>query len=226
MRPPRCAATAAPCLEPIQNYNNLIGVPPYPPCGSKPAARDPPCSTGDEPARRAGAPWPDRRADRRRLLDPDRPDPRRHVRHAWPSVICGLSSILFRFTPAGAPLVVNAACPNTMAALAEFEAGPPHRALPGRKDAGGRPDERAYLSSAMFQASAPLGYPLRFERCPRRLAGLELKMFGRCTITSPTWPRASGALLHAGRVERGVVAEALGDFRNEPLRGEIIATGR
>jgi len=126
---------------------------------------------------------------------------------------------LFRATPAGAPLVVNAACPNTMAALAQFEAGHPIvRFLGERMPVDGRPAD-VFVSN--ISTVAPLGYRFDLNLPGARRTGLVLKMFGRHHLDNVA---AAAALLHAAGLPPEWVAEALDDFRTEPLRGERIAT--
>jgi UDP-N-acetylmuramoyl-tripeptide--D-alanyl-D-alanine ligase len=126
---------------------------------------------------------------------------------------------LFRHMPVGAPLVVNAACPNTMAALAELEAEHPIvRFLGERMTVDGRP---ADIFISHVARRDPLGYRFDLNLPGGRREGLELKLFGRHHLANVA---AAAALLHAAGLPPEWAAEALDDFRTEPLRGETVTT--
>ena len=126
---------------------------------------------------------------------------------------------LFRSCPEGTPLAVNAGCPRTMAALGRVSGGHPVIKFLGEGPAVG--DLPVDISIQHVTPLAPVGY--RFDLClpTDELKGLELHLFGRLHLQNVA---AGAALLLAAGLPPEWIAPAVGDFRTEPLRGEMIRT--
>lgn len=202
-------------LEPIKNYNNLIGVP-YTLLGLE---------AGHEVAvLELGMNMP---GELRRLAEIAAPS-------AALLTLVGLTHVgmfqseeelvqakldLFRGCTAGTPLVVNAACPRTMGGLDGLADGHPVIYFLGEEELV-RPVAPA-VSVRNVTPLAPFGYKFDLVLPGRVLEGLALHMFGRHHLQNVA---AAAALLYAGGLPPEWVAEALDGFRTEPLRGELVQT--
>ena len=202
-------------LEPVKNYNNLIGVP-YTLLGLAPEH--------EAAVIELGMNLPGELERLTRIAQPD----------AALLTQIGLTHVgmfarledlveakldLFRHCAPGTPLVVNAACPRTTAALPRFQGAHPIVTFIGDGEplAGIVPD----FAARNITPLAPLGYRFDLKMPGGVLEGLELRLFGRHHLANVA---ATAALLHAAGLPGDWVAGALEGFHTEPLRGEIMAT--
>ncbi|MCE5230728.1 UDP-N-acetylmuramoyl-tripeptide--D-alanyl-D-alanine ligase [bacterium] len=126
---------------------------------------------------------------------------------------------LFRGCAPGTPLAVNACCENTAGGLAEFN---------GRNSMIGFSAEDGIDPAAAairIENSALTEYGgTRFDLAlpNQTMPGLEMRLFGAYLIENVA---AAAALLQAGGFDPAWVGEALAEFKSEPLRGQIERVG-
>lgn len=208
-------------LEPLKNYNNLIGVP-------HTLLR----LTGDHQTAvlELGMNQPGELA---RLTEIARPDAAlmtmigmTHIgMFASQAELTSAKLDLFRGCADGVPLVVNARCENTLAEIESFAKRHPIIRFDGSFNRAGHPAVAAVADVVIdaIEPLRPVGY--RFDLLVRgqRLPGMELRLFGRHQIQNVA--AAAGLLLAAGLEPDALgkaLADTLADFASEPLRGEFV----
>jgi UDP-N-acetylmuramoyl-tripeptide--D-alanyl-D-alanine ligase len=123
---------------------------------------------------------------------------------------------LFRGCAPGTPLVVNAGCGRTIKHLAPFRDSHPIVSFRvGRPSHG---DLVGDVRAGRVTPVAPVGY--RFELLIRGeiIGPLELHLFGRHHLENVA---AAAAMLLAAGHDPALLADALPTFRTEPLRGQV-----
>ena len=202
-------------LEPVKNYNNLIGVP-YTILGLE--------ADHEIAVLELGMNLP---GELRRLAEIAAPSAALLTQIGLTHVgmfksideLVQAKLDLFRGCAPGTPLVINAGCPRTMAAFGQFKERHPITTFLGEDSAPAGLTPHVQIENV--RPLDPLGY--RFDcRLPGgTLKGLELRIFGRHHLANVA---AAAALLHAAGLPPEWIADAIADFRTEPLRGEIIET--
>lgn len=133
---------------------------------------------------------------------------------------------LFRGCPPGIPLAVNAACANTLRALPEFTAGAnaSRRIVQflGDRPAAALPNAAPEVRITRVRALAPVGYRFDLVTPHGTLPDLALHMFGRHHLEDVA---AAAALLLAAGLDPALIPPALEDFHTEALRGQIVDAG-
>lgn len=127
---------------------------------------------------------------------------------------------LFKGCNEGVPLVVNARCDNTMRNLGRFRAAHPIVAF--TTDRPPLWDQPVDVRIENVTPLEPVGY--RFDLIVRgdRYPNLELRLFGRHHLANVA---AAAALMLAGGFDPAWLAETIGDVKTEPLRGDWIPLG-
>lgn len=124
---------------------------------------------------------------------------------------------LFRGSAPGTPLAFNTSCDNTNAGLSEFA---------GRNPVIGFSAEESGSEAAIRIENSELAADggTRFDLVlpSKTMRGLELHLFGAYLIENVA---AAAALLHAAGFDPAWVGEALAGFKSEPLRGQIERVG-
>ncbi len=139
-----------------------------------------------------------------------------------PQALVAAELEVFDQTPAGIPLVANAGCPNTMAHIHKYAANHPILLFLGEKPAeiDAKPAVRI-LNVAPLPGGARRGYRFDLELPGGRLRNQELRLFGRHHLENVA---AACAVLLAAGIEPTWVAEALEEFETAENRGQIIET--
>jgi UDP-N-acetylmuramoyl-tripeptide--D-alanyl-D-alanine ligase len=143
-----------------------------------------------------------------------------------PQALVNAELEVFENAPAGIPFVANAACPNTMRHITKYAspAGGNHPVVlflgekPAEIDA---PPAVRILNVTPLPGGVPRGYRFDLELPGGKLRGQELHLFGRHHLENVA---AACAVLLAAGLEPTWVAEALEDFDTEQNRGQIIET--
>jgi UDP-N-acetylmuramoyl-tripeptide--D-alanyl-D-alanine ligase len=205
-------------LEPVKNYNNLIGVP-YTLLGL--------AAEHEAAVIELGMNLPGELARLTRIANPTAAALTQigltHVgMFACEADLVSAKLDLFRNCAPGTPLAINAACPRTAPHAGEFAASHPIVWFRGERDHG--TVNRAPLAVAVENVIPiePVGYRFDLALPGGTLKGLELHLFGRHHLANVA---AAAALLHAAGFPAEWVAGALDGFRTEPLRGEIVRAG-
>lgn len=226
----RAFASRMKTLEPIRNFNNLIGLPETI-LRLEPDHRVAVLEMGMNTKGEIG-----------RLCDIARPDAgcltrigRTHIgMFANHGELIAEKLMLFRKLSPGAPVVWNASCPNTAPAMPEFEND--YRLRSFRGDGSLAADVfatnirtlDASATSATSRASnganaePRVGFRFDLETPEGRIEDIVLPRFGRHLIEDVA---AAAALIGAAGFEPSWVREAVENFETEPLRGEIVARG-
>jgi UDP-N-acetylmuramoyl-tripeptide--D-alanyl-D-alanine ligase len=124
---------------------------------------------------------------------------------------------LFRGCAPGVPLVVNAGCSRTMKNIEQFRENHPIFSFRvGRPARGGLDGD---VRIARTQLLSPAGYRFELAIGERSIGPMELRLFGRHHLENVA---AAAALLLAGGYDPAWLIEALADFRTEPLRGQVV----
>ncbi|OPZ07804.1 MAG: UDP-N-acetylmuramoyl-tripeptide--D-alanyl-D-alanine ligase [candidate division BRC1 bacterium ADurb.BinA292] len=211
-----------PTLEPLHNYNNLIGVP-------HTLLR----LNADHQVAvlELGMNQPGELARLTRIADPDAALLTQigltHV-GMFPSVdgLIDAKLDLFRNTAAGRPLVVNAGCPRTMMRMAEFSRDYPITYFLGEGPARYEVEPAVRISEVRalspVHALPDVGYRFNLELPGGELRDLELRLFGRHHLENVA---AAAALLLAGGYDPAWIADVLPEFHTEPLRGQVVRAG-
>lgn len=120
----------------------------------------------------------------------------------------------------GTPLVFNAGCTNSIGAMDRFEGRYPLTFFLGVHESvwGARPD----VSIENIRPVEPVGYRFDLAHPGGVLTDLRLELLGRHHLENVA---AAAALLCAGGFDPGLIAGALEGFRCEPLRGEYVDAG-
>jgi UDP-N-acetylmuramoyl-tripeptide--D-alanyl-D-alanine ligase len=127
---------------------------------------------------------------------------------------------LFRGCGEGTPLVVNAGCPHTMKHLGPFREGRPLVSFRvGRPARGGLEGD---VRIARVIPLVPAGYRFDLNVRGRTIGPLELRLFGRHHLENVA---AAAAMLLAAGYDPAWLADALPTFRTEPLRGQVVESG-
>ncbi len=205
-----------PTLEPIRNFNNLIGVP-------QTLLRLEP--THEVAVLELGMNQP---GELRRLAEIARPDAailtnigQAHIgMFASQAELTSAKLDLFRGCADGVPLVVNAGCAETVAHLAEFGDKHPLVGFSGWQAplAGLEPAVRVIGLGILPDG----GTRIDLQLPGTLLENLDLHVFGLMQVENVA---AAAALLAAGGYDPAWVAEALPEFKSEPLRGQIAQAG-
>jgi UDP-N-acetylmuramoyl-tripeptide--D-alanyl-D-alanine ligase len=120
----------------------------------------------------------------------------------------------------GTPLALNAACPFSMRAFAELAARHPIVGFSGGGEPAGQLEPAIRVEGGEGLPGGGLSFDLALPG--RTLRGLRMDLFGVHQLANVA---AAAALLFAGGFDPAWVADALPDFRTEPLRGQIVRTG-
>jgi UDP-N-acetylmuramoyl-tripeptide--D-alanyl-D-alanine ligase len=199
-------------LEPIRNFNNLIGLP-------HTLLR---LEDGHEAAVvELGMNQP---GELSRLAEIARPDVAALTRIGRAHIglfgsIGGLIEAklsLFEATAPGRPLVLNAACPHSVSAIPRFSGE--HPIVTFRADGS----ERADVAAMNVAPIAPVGYRFDLKIPGGRIEGMELRHFGRHMVENVA---AAAAILHASGRDPRWIADAVADFATEPDRGQVERVG-
>ncbi len=126
---------------------------------------------------------------------------------------------LFRGCAPGTPLVINASCPHTAGGIAPFLEN--HPLIPFLGEKPQVLDHAPAVRVENVTLLEPVGYRFDLALPEQRLTGLELRLFGRHHLDNVA---AAAALLLAANYPPEWVAEALPDFRTQPLRGDLVQT--
>lgn len=124
---------------------------------------------------------------------------------------------LFQACAAGTPLVINDGCRHSTAAAPTLAPTHPIVRFAGERPDASRPTPDVYLDRVA--PLAPVGYRFDLVVRARRLAGCELRLFGRPQLENVA---AAAALMLAAGYEPAWLPEALADFHTEPLRGQYL----
>lgn len=208
-------------LEPVKNFNNLIGLP-HTLLRLEPAH--------EVAVLELGMNLPGELA---RLTEIARPDVAglTQVGMAHVGMLGSVEALveakfdLFRGCEPGVPLVVNAGCPRSgRAAIERF--GREHPMITFRADGGGEAD----VAVENVRSIRPVGYRFDLVVRGRRFPDIELRHFGRHLLEDAA--AAAGLMLAAGETVAGPVeewaadlAETLRDFQTEAMRGQVIRAG-
>lgn len=124
---------------------------------------------------------------------------------------------LFRGCAAGTPIAVNTCCENTTGGVNEFIGRHP---LVGFNAEGSDADSAIRIENSELTPEGGTRFDLVLP--DRTMRGLELRLFGAYLIENVA---AAAALLHAAGYDASWVGEALSGFNSEPLRGQIERVG-
>ena len=127
---------------------------------------------------------------------------------------------LFRGCAPGTPLVINAACPRTTMRISDIGDEYPVTGFLGDGEPRWEPAGLARAENVTLLE--PFGYRFDLIWPEGRLGGLSIRYFGRHHLENVA---AAAALLLAAGHDPGWLAEALEDFKTEPYRGEIVQAG-
>ncbi|MEN6627281.1 MAG: UDP-N-acetylmuramoyl-tripeptide--D-alanyl-D-alanine ligase [Candidatus Sumerlaeia bacterium] len=125
---------------------------------------------------------------------------------------------LFRGCAPGTPLAVNRTCPNTNGGIGEFIGR--HPVIGFSCDDAGLADAVIRIENGELAEDGGTRFDLVLPA--QTLRGLELRLFGAYLIENVA---AAAALLHAGGFDPAWVADILPEFKSEPLRGQIEHVG-
>lgn len=212
-------------LEPIRNFNNLIGVP---------QTLLQLQSDHEVAVMELGMNQPGELA---RLTEICRPDVAGLTRigmthvgmfHSLDELIEAKLS-LFASCPPGTPLVVNAGCANSRRALTRFadtnpittfqgEVPSSETTSNGRGDPLGRP---SFWISNVSLLDVSVGYRFDLNSSSASWRGIRLRHFGRQYLEDVA---CAAAMLSAGGFDPGWIIEAVENFQTESLRGQILET--
>lgn len=124
---------------------------------------------------------------------------------------------LFRGCAPGTPIAVNTSCDNTNGGLGEFVGRNP---IIGFNAEGDAADTAIRIENSELAADGGTRFDLVLPS--QTMRGLELHLFGAYLIENVA---AAAALLQAAGFDPAWVGEALADFKSEPLRGQIERVG-
>lgn len=199
-------------LEPIKNFNNLIGLP-------QTLLRLRP--EHEVAVLELGMNLP---GELRTLAEIARPDVagltrigRAHVgQFESEEELVAAKLELLEASPPGAKLVMNAACENSRRATERFAAS--HEIVTFAAEASSEAD----CAVDNVRAIEPVGYRFDLTVPERTYAGLELAYFGKHVLEDVA---AAAAFLIAAGYDPALLVDALEGFRSEPMRGEIVRAG-
>lgn len=123
---------------------------------------------------------------------------------------------IFRHSPAGAVFVVNAECRYSGAAVRQF--GREHAFVTFRGE--GRADAEYRIENAAIMESG--GYRFDLVWPGGRASGARIEIFGRHVLEDIA---AAAAFLGAAGYDPSWAVESLADFHTEPMRGQIVRAG-
>lgn len=216
----RTLAASLNVLEPVRNFNNLIGLP-------QTLLRLE--STHDIAVLELGMNQP---GELRRLAEIAAPSVSALTRigRAHIGLFGSMDELiqakldLLEATAQGRPLVLNAGCPHCAEAAARLAASHPITTFSGE---GGRAGDDAVKSKPdctieNVRPIAPVGYTFDLVTSSGRMADLRLAHFGRHILEDVA---AAAAICIAAGFEPDALADVVGSFEAEPLRGQIVEAG-
>jgi UDP-N-acetylmuramoyl-tripeptide--D-alanyl-D-alanine ligase len=205
-------ATRMKTLEPVSNYNNLVGVP-HTLLRLEPDHKVAVLELGmNQPG------------ELRRLAEIAQPSvamltriDRAHIgMFETMRALTNAKLDLFRGCAPDVPLVVNAGCPRTMRNLDTVRADHPVSSFRVGRPASGDLGGDVRISRVTPLAGG--GYRFELQAGGMTIGPLELRLFGRHHLENVA---AAAAMLLAAGYDPAWLADALPTFRTEPLRGQV-----